>query len=309
MIGENGIGKPGVSIFIITYLDSEERCRVLEATCRNALEQRYPEFEVVVSDNAGKIPATEALAGIDDPRLKVFRNEENLGMAGNMNMCLERCKYNIFKLNCDDDLLHPQSLALSVPWVDDDTLVIHDREKFVIGTVPEGIGREVQPPPPVEERLPGYRTDFWEIGYDALPGDTLCTRKLFSDLGGYDPGSAVDDWDFAVRARLHKRIVHLKSVLCYQGVWDLSLTEKMLKEEPFYFQCAGLRTRYKVLRDSSLGWRDRMHIRRELSMGFLLNSLRFIKYASHPQYRSGYAGFVKEFFREMGLGNGGRLSK
>lgn len=293
------MNQPGVSIFIITYLDSEERCRVLEATCRNALEQRYPEFEVVVSDNAGKIPAAEALAGIDDPWLKIFRNEENLGMAGNMNMCLERCKYDIFKLNCDDDLLHPDSIALSVPWVDDDTFVIHDREKFIIGTVPEGIAREVPSKPPVVERLPGYRSDFWELGYDALPGDTLCTRKLFSDLGGYDPESDVDDWDFGIRARLIRRIVNIKCVLCYQGVWDFSLTEKMLKNEPYYFPKAGLRTYFKVMRDDSLRWGDRLHCRVTITKDFIFDTLRFFKYAGRPQYRSGYADYLKALFREI----------
>lgn len=293
------MNQSGVSIYIITYLDSEERCRVLEATCRNALQQRYPEFEVVVSDNAGEIPAEQALSSIKDPRLRIFRNEKNLGMAGNMNRCIDRCKYEILKLNCDDDLLHPDSLSISVPWVDDDTLVVMDMEKFAIGTVPGGIDRPVQKSPPVVAREPGYRRDFWKIGYDALPGDTLMTKKLFTSLGGFDPQSAVDDWDFAVRARLHRRIVNIKCVLCYQGVWDFSLTEQMLKNEPYYFQQAGLRTFFKILRDNSLNWDNRIHCRSMIYKGVLFNSLRFLKYAAKPHYRSGYADYLKSIFREI----------
>jgi len=299
MIGENGIGKPGVSIFIITYLDSEERCRVLEATCRNALRQRYPLFEVVVSDNAGAIPADQALAGIDDSRLKVFRNEKNLGMAGNMNMCLERCSYDILKLNCDDDLLHPDALARTVPYVDDETFVINDMRKFTIGTQPEGIDQPAPESAEVVGHPAGYRPDFWRIEYDALPGDTLCTKKLFTSLQGYDPRSDVDDWDFAVRARLHKRIVHLQCVLCYQGVWDMSLTEKMLKEEPYYFQRAGLRTRFKVLRDPGLGGGARLHCGASIAREFLLSTLRFMKYMADPRYRAGYRGYLKGLRGEL----------
>ncbi len=290
---------PGVSIFIITYLNSEERCRVLVDTCRSMLAQRYPLFEVVVSDNAGPIKAADALAGIDDPRLTIFRNVQNLGMAGNMNMCLERCSFDIFKLNCDDDLLHPDSLALSVPWVDDQTFVVHDREKFAIGTVPEGIRREVPATPPVVERLPGYRPDFWTFDYDTLPGDTLCTRKLFTDLGGFDLASKVDDWDFGIRARLKRRVVHIKCVLCYQGVWGFSLTEQMLKDEPYYFAQAGLSTYFKVLRDPSLGWADRWHCRSKIARVWLTDTLRFFKNAARPQYRSGYADYLKGMFRTI----------
>ena len=291
--------QPGVSIYIITYLDSEERCRVLEATCRNVLQQRYPEFEVVVSDNAGEISAEQALASINDPRLKIFRNEENLGIAGNMNRCVERCKYDILKLNCDDDLLHPDSLSISVPWVDGDTLVITDMEKFAIGTVPRGVDCLVQKSPSVVERESGYRGEFWRIGYDALPGDTLMTKQLFSSLGGYDPSSGVSDWDFAVRARLHRRIVNIKCVLCYQGVWDFSLTEQMLKNKPYYFQQAGIHTHFKILRDKSLNWANRIHCRLMIAKGLIFNSLRFLKYVAKPHYRSGYADYLKSMFREI----------
>ena len=292
-------GKPGVSIYIITYLDSEERCRVLETTCRNVLQQRYPEFEVVVSDNAGEILAEQTLASIKDPRLKIFRNEENLGIAGNMNRCIERCKYDILKLNCDDDLLHPDSLNISVPWVDDNTLVITDMAKFAIGTDPSGIADLAQKSPPVVERKAGYRRDFWRIGYDALPGDTLMTKTLCTSLGGFDPQSGVSDWDFAVRARLRRRIVNIKSVLCYQGVWDFSLTEQMLKNKPYYFQQAGIHTHFKILRDKSLNWTNRTHCRSMIAKGLIFNSLRFLKYAAKPHYRSGYADYLKSMLREI----------
>ncbi len=286
---------PGVSIYIITYLDSKERCQVLEATCRNALEQRYPVFEVVVSDNAGPIPAEEALAAVRDERLRIFRN---LGMAGNMNMCVARCRYDILKLNCDDDLFHPDSLNVTVPYLDDETLVINDMEKFAIGTTPEGMDATVQASPEVVVREGGYRKDFWRIKYDALPGNTLMTRKFFKAAGGYDPDSAVDDWDFAVRARLHKKIINVKRVLTYQGVWSSSLTEQMLVDEPFYFSQAGLYTMFNVLNDPSLNFRHRMHVRYRLVFDLIFNGFRHFKNLGNRDFRSGYREYCR-YFREQ----------
>lgn len=288
--------QPGVSIFIVTFLDSEDRCRILEATCRNALEQRYPNFEVVVSDNAGTSSAEEALASITDPRLKIFRNEQNLGMAGNMNLCIERCKYDIIKMNCDDDLLHPDFLTVTVPWVDDETLVITDMEKYVIGTYPQGMDRVVSKAPSTITREPGYRQDFWKITYDALPGDTLFTKKLHISLGGYKSGSGVCDWDFAVRARLRKKILNVKAVLCFQGVWDSSLTEQMLKTKPYFFQKAGLFTKFNILRHESLRLHNRVQLYWVLFCELLFAIFRLLKNVHRPEYRDGLKSYCSSLF-------------
>ena len=169
----------------------------------------------------------------------------------------------------------------------------------MIGSIPEGINQPVGPCDQTIERARGYRHDFWKQTYDALPGDTLCTRTLFTQLGGYDPKSDVDDWDFAIRARLLHRIINVKAVLCYQGTWGFSLTERILKEEPYYFQQAGLRTHFKVMRDPSLTSRNRLHVSMVIFKGFILNSLRFLKYAAKPQYRSGYTEYLKRMLVEM----------
>lgn len=290
---------PSVSIFIVTYLDSEERCRVLEATVRNALEQRYPNFEVVVSDNAGTSSAEEALAAITDPRLKIFRNEQNLGMAGNMNLCIERCKYDIIKMNCDDDLLHPDFLTVTVPWVDDETLVITDMEKYVIGTYPQGMDRVVSKGPAIITRESGYRQDFWKITYDALPGDTLFTKKLHISLGGYKSGSGVCDWDFAVRARMHKKIINIKETLCFQGVWDSSLTEQILKTRPYFFQVSGLFTKLNILREDSLRLHHRIHHCYTLFIDALHASLRFVRNIHRPEYQTGFKSYCTGLFRRV----------
>jgi glycosyltransferase involved in cell wall biosynthesis len=286
---------PGVSIYIMTYLDSEERCRVLEATCRNVLRQRYPEFEVIVSDNAGPISAEEALASIADERLNIYRNDKNLGMSGSVNLCVERCRYEIIKLNCDDDLLHPDSLRISVPWVNDETLVITDMEKFIIGEEPLGMKYPAEENAEVIVRSPGYRSDFWKITYDALPGDTLMTKKLFQEVGGYHVDAGVEDWDFAVRARLHRTVLNIKCVLCYQGVWSSSLTERMLATDPYYFPTAGLYTQFGILRDPVLTLTQRLHVLGMLLYSFLFSTLRLLKNLHQAGHRTSYKQYCNRW--------------
>ncbi|MBW1660279.1 MAG: glycosyltransferase [Deltaproteobacteria bacterium] len=292
---------PGVSIYIITYLNSEERGRMLRDVCLNALEQDYPRFEVVVSDNAGCIAAADVLESIADPRLSIFRNRENLGMARNMNLCLERCRYDLIKINCDDDLLHPSSLRLSVPHVDNETLVLTGLAKFNIGSPPEELAMPVLDDPDVEIRQPGYGSGngLWRFSYDGLPGCTLFSRRLFADLGCYDPSSRVEDWDFLIRARLFKKVAFVDRVLCYQGMQGGGLTEKMLAKEPYFFPQAGLHTKFKVLRDDALDFSNRFNLSCMISREFMLETLRLLKNFHKREYRMGYMGYAKELFSKL----------
>lgn len=293
---------PPVSIYIVTCLGSEERCRVLKAVCENALALRYPEFEVVVSDNAGPFLAEEALKSIDDPRLKVFRNSENLGFNGNMNLCVDRCSYDIFKLQCDDDLLHPDCLTLTVPYADDRTFVVSDHEKYSIGADPAALNESYTDTPEVEIREPGYGPDFWEFPYIALPGCTLVTRNMFSELEGYDTQTLVSDWDFLIKARLKHRILHVKRTLCFLGIWDGSLTQQMLKTKPYFFPVSGLYTKFKILRSGALNATHQKSLQRMILKECFLDTLRLLKNFYRRKYWSGYCeymGYMMQYLRKQ----------
>lgn len=289
---------PPVSVFIITYLNDEARGRVLRDVCLNALALDYPEFEVVVSDNAGGIKAADVLADVDDPRLKIYRNAENVGMAGNMNLCLERCRYHIIKVHCDDDLLHPDCLRLSVPHVDDETYVLVGLEKYTIGgRLPENLSARTGTDPAVEVREPGYGpgNGLWKFRYDGLPGCTLFTRNYFSGMGGYDACSRVEDWDMLIRSRLGRKVAFVDRTLCFQGMWPGSLTEQMLEEEPYFFPAAGLHTKFKVLRDPALSPFERLCLIRLLAFEWVFEFVRMLKNVHRRQYRKGFLEYAAEF--------------
>jgi len=80
----------------------------LEGAVRSALRQTVGDVDVVICDNAG--PGGDRspwVAGLRDPRVRYFRNAENVGMAGNWNLCLERAGADLVTLLHDDDELEP----------------------------------------------------------------------------------------------------------------------------------------------------------------------------------------------------------
>lgn len=71
--------QPKVSILIATYNQQD----YIKQAVSSALKQRYPNFEVIVSDDNSTDKTLDMLFDIKDSRLKVFKNEKNIGRIAN----------------------------------------------------------------------------------------------------------------------------------------------------------------------------------------------------------------------------------
>jgi glycosyltransferase involved in cell wall biosynthesis len=76
---------PLVSICIPTY----NRAGMVSDAIRSALAQTYKNIEVIVVDNASTDRIEDVVGSFKDPRLSFYKNQKNLGMFGNFNMCIE----------------------------------------------------------------------------------------------------------------------------------------------------------------------------------------------------------------------------
>lgn len=98
----------------------------LKKAIESVVRQTYASWELIVCDDAGPEPGiAELVASFADARMHYYRNEKNLGMAGNWNRCLDLARSDLVTiLHADDQLLeryaalmlsaardHPQSLA------------------------------------------------------------------------------------------------------------------------------------------------------------------------------------------------------
>jgi glycosyltransferase involved in cell wall biosynthesis len=88
----------------------------LEDALRSAMEQTFTDIEIVISDNASTDRTAEIVARLaaTDPRIRVFRNQVNLGAAPNYNRCYEEARGKYFKWLAHDDRMKPGYLAAMV---------------------------------------------------------------------------------------------------------------------------------------------------------------------------------------------------
>src|SRR3990172_6845810 len=89
----------------------------IERCIRSALGQTYPSVEVVVADNQSTDRTHELALSIKDSRLRVVRNERNLGPYGNHNRLLELSRGEWVKFLHGDDELTPECVEKMVAAV------------------------------------------------------------------------------------------------------------------------------------------------------------------------------------------------
>ncbi|MCI5741244.1 MAG: glycosyltransferase [Lachnospiraceae bacterium] len=98
--------KPLVSVCIPAY----NNAGYIKDTILSVLGQTYQNIELVVVDDCSTDNTVEVLESIEDDRLKIYKNEKNLGMVGNWNRCLELVTGEYVKLICADDLIEKDAI-------------------------------------------------------------------------------------------------------------------------------------------------------------------------------------------------------
>lgn len=98
--------EPLVSVCIPAY----NSAAYIKDTMESILNQTYQNIELIVVDDNSKDDTYEMAKSIKDERIKVYKNEKNLGMVGNWNHCLELASGEFLKLICSDDMIDQNAL-------------------------------------------------------------------------------------------------------------------------------------------------------------------------------------------------------
>ena len=98
---------PRFSIVITTT----DRPSLLAPAVRAALEIRFSDFELVVSDNFSKQPAADLLADVRDKRLRIIRTGRRLPVGDHWEFVWEHLTGDFVMYLGDDNALHPDILA------------------------------------------------------------------------------------------------------------------------------------------------------------------------------------------------------
>lgn len=102
------IKAPTISIGLPVYNGEQ----YLEKAIKSVLDQTYPDFELILCDNASADRTGEICRQYaeQDKRVRYHRNEENVGAARNFNLSVELARGEYFKWMAHDDFIAPTYL-------------------------------------------------------------------------------------------------------------------------------------------------------------------------------------------------------
>src|SRR4051812_26242675 len=107
------MNSPKVSVVIPAYKQAE----YLGHTIQSVLAQTYPNFEVIVVNDASPDNTTEVVKQFDDPRLKYIIHEKNQMLPAARNTGMRAATGEIIALLDADDLFHPEKLETHVAYL------------------------------------------------------------------------------------------------------------------------------------------------------------------------------------------------
>jgi glycosyltransferase involved in cell wall biosynthesis len=108
---------PLVSVVIPSY----NQGMYLEKAVQSVLLQSFTDFELLISDDASPDNSWEIIQRVNDPRLRIFQQEKNLGPVGNLVFLIKESRAKYVALLNSDDYWLPGKLCKQVDIMESDS--------------------------------------------------------------------------------------------------------------------------------------------------------------------------------------------
>ncbi|MDP2181963.1 MAG: glycosyltransferase [Actinomycetota bacterium] len=237
---------PLVTIGIPSY----NSARFIEQAVDSALAQTYRQLEVLVIDDVSEDETWSSLLGFSDPRLRILRNDANLGAVGNWNRVLAEAQGEFIKVLHADDFIEPEAIeALVVSSAEDSAIVLASSRRWIVNEGGCRMGTRGARWP--RGRIDGRQAvqDMARTGRNLIgePSATLMRTEAARRVGGFDSKAGycvdLDLWTrMLVQGDLYFCDTPLASYRVSRGQWSVELAARQsadfrhlltrLQEEP-----------------------------------------------------------------------------
>jgi len=210
---------PPVSVVIPAYNHE----RFVTAAIESVLAQSFPDFELVVVDDASSDGTWEIVAAVRDPRMRGVRHATNLGAHASLNEGIAESRGRLVAVLNSDDVFHPGRLARLVAVAHE--ALGNDFFAFTDVDFIDAAGASAPGSPrassyhKLREACGVQMPALWFLaGNPAVSTSNLFfSRSVFATVGGFSELRYAHDWDWAARAADHCSPVWVhESLLSYR---------------------------------------------------------------------------------------------
>jgi glycosyltransferase involved in cell wall biosynthesis len=195
---------------VSVVIPTRSRWRLLSsAALPAALGQERVDHEVIVVDDGSTDETPERLAAVRDPRLRVVRHEESLGVARARNAGVAVARGRWVGFLDDDDIWAPTKLRAQLDAVGADDIVF----AYTAGAGLDARLRYLFAVPPPDPATVTRQLLWWNVIWCGC-SNVIARTNVVRGLGGFDEQlSQLADWDLWIRLALSGRAAAVRDVL------------------------------------------------------------------------------------------------
>ncbi len=195
---------PLVSILITAYNRQDYLAECIES----ALSVTYPNIEIIIVDDASDDNTFEIAKGfcMKDARIKVFKNNENLGQFENRNKAASLATGKYLKYLDSDDKIYSNSISILI------SEILKEKEiKLIVGK------KDLENDKLIKNTKQSFQSNFLHQSgiFGISPLSWLIETEFFMKIGGFKNQSGEGDYSFILNAALETSIIYLRLEVGY----------------------------------------------------------------------------------------------
>jgi glycosyltransferase involved in cell wall biosynthesis len=233
-----GNNLPNVSVCLPTYCGEKHLKECLESI----LCQTFCNFELLIIDDCSSDLTIDIINNYSkyDSRIRILRNERNLGIASNWNRCIELAQGQWIKYVFQDDLLAPNCLEIMLKATESKKEMIFCRRDFIFEDVTDlrlqefyinhahfidnlfGNLIDISPKSYINAVL-----KYPKVNLVGEPTNTLLHRNIFHRFGNFNQNLIqIIDQEMWTRGAIHTGLTYVPETLASFRVHKESTTSK-----------------------------------------------------------------------------------
>jgi len=179
---------------------------------RSILNQTYKDFELIIVDDASTDNSIEIIESFSDSRIRVYENDENLGITKNWNQCLKYATGDYIAIFHSDDIYHSEIIEQEVK------VLSHFKNIHLVSTKATTNIQRLKDKNEYKYILytPFEFMKFLFGGHTLVCPSVMVRQECYEDIGRYNEDLIfLEDQEFYLRAALKYGLAKIDNVLMF----------------------------------------------------------------------------------------------
>lgn len=185
---------------------------------QSVINQNFSDFNLIIVDDCSTDNTRDVILEFDDPRIKFYVNDSNIGLVRNWNRCLELAKGEVIWILHDDDIMGINALSSAARIFD----------SYEIGMLFGNAGTfsDEKSLKSISTQKKESKVNVWKSGKEAIEAiirygvtcSTVSIRKeVFLSVGGFDPQFCYSpDEEYYPRIAKSYPVAYTTSILAFR---------------------------------------------------------------------------------------------